>query len=237
MPLNANQVSLALAYHRWSEEIDMHQEGLRPLAPMLKVNWSPAGELINLNHLIEDVCSLLTAPGVGQAAVDLDLAADLPLIEGDYRLVRRLLINTVKELDGKIFLESRRIHLDWDYLTDNFPGGDLPVGNYVVIKVVHANPTNIREFGARSQFLFPCTSIEPSHGGPAAMDERQRGYGRIWLYLKVEPADKDPQSACFTTSGLLCPKSKVHSRHSSSPIGAPRRTERSDIADSFSVCG
>ena len=59
-------------------------------------------------------------------------------------------------------------------------------------------------YGLICLFLFPYPAMAPRRAAPTATprpeDREGAGPGRIWLYLRIQHADKELQSACFTTS-------------------------------------
>ena len=205
MALNPKQGSQPQAGRYWFEEIEMRLHGIQPEAPMPEVEWTGAGELINLNHLIEDVGALLPAAMVGHRVLAYDLAADLPLIEGDYRFIRRLLLNLLSDVDGKITLRTRFTQPDRDYLTAHFPVANLSEREYVLLQVTDTDLASTPGSGSICQFLFPCAAME-TQGEPAAMVEPQAdrradaGSNREWLITHVQRTEKGMQSARYTRS-------------------------------------
>jgi hypothetical protein len=139
----------------------------------------PASELINLNHLIEDVGSLLPASMVENAVLAYDLASDLPLIEGDYRLVRRLFLNLLSGVKGMISLRTRLTQSDRASLTDNFPGAKLPEGQCVMVQVTELDSDTDKQVWIRldlSLSFAACghgNNAERTRSEPAETSEAQ----------------------------------------------------------------
>ena len=198
MALNQQQGSVPQGLRYCNREIEMCPDGVQPRAPMPKVAWTAANELINVNHLIEDVGSFLPAPMVENLLLAYDLAPDLPLVEGDYRLIRRLLLRFLCSASGMISLKTRLTQADRDYLTDNFPGANLPEGNYVVIQATEmdsgTNAASKPEFRSICQFIFPCQAGDTGQRQPAETVEprlvRQEhgGPNRKWLIMQIQRA-------------------------------------------------
>jgi hypothetical protein len=132
-------------------------------------------ELIDLNHLIDDVGSLLPSSMVEHTVLAYDLAADLPYIEGDYRSIRRLFLNLLSEVNGMISLKTWFTQADRAYLSENFPGVNLPEGKYILLEVTevdsdtewHANLDSARI----RQYLFPCIVRQTTRPEQAEMAE------------------------------------------------------------------
>jgi hypothetical protein len=200
------QRGAAQAYRSWSEEIEVHPGGSQPQAPMPEVEWTVPSESIDLHYLIEDVGSLLPAATMESTVLTYDLAADLPLIEGDYRFIRRLFLNLLSAVNGNIFLRARLTQADRDYLNDNFPGADLPEGEYVLIQVaetdVSTKAASRPGFGSICQFLFPCAATErkaePARTVEPLVRRTRAGANRKWLITKVQRPEMEMQSACYT---------------------------------------
>lgn len=208
---------------------------VQPRTPLPEVNWNLTSELVNPNHLIEDVCSALSAAKAHDTVLELDLAADLPFIEGDYRLLRRLLLNLLNDLHGVISLGSRSAQLDRAYLTQHFPGANLPEGPYVLIQVIEkcgdTGSASTLAFRSQCQFLFPCAINESTRGPqtdaiePTLVHRDRVGARRTWLFMRVQHAQLELQSTQFTTSNST-EVSQAKNVTTTAPEGSRRRGQR-----------
>jgi hypothetical protein len=203
MTLTQKPSSVQEAFRNWTEEIEMRRARIQPRAQMPEVEWTVARELIDMHRLVEDVGSLLTAEHIVLAY---DVGADLPLIEGDYRFIRRLFLNLLSDVAGMVFLRAQVTHAGRDYLNDNFPGAELPEGEYVLIQVTEtgfSTKAALRPgFGSNCQFLFPCTAmerkVEPARTAEPLVHRTRAGANRKWLITRVQRPEMEMQSACYT---------------------------------------
>ncbi len=100
-------------------------------------------ELINLSQLIEDVARLVAAVISKKAILRLNLAADLPLIEGDPAQLRQVVINlltnasdALAERSGHIQVTTGSQQVGDGELASLLPERHLPGGTYVFLEVV-----------------------------------------------------------------------------------------------------
>jgi CheY-like chemotaxis protein len=98
---------------------------------------------VNLSHLIEDVARLITALISKKAYLQLNLASDLPAIEGDSAQLQQLLINLLTNASdalgdrpGTIRLTTGTQLVGEGELTSVVPDRSLPGGSYVFVEVV-----------------------------------------------------------------------------------------------------
>src|SRR5258708_9793085 len=98
---------------------------------------------VNLSHLIEDVARLITTLISKKAYLQLNLASDLPAIEGDSAQLQQLLINLLTNASdalgdrpGTIRLTTGTQLVGEGELTSVLPDRSLPGGSYVFVEVV-----------------------------------------------------------------------------------------------------
>jgi two-component system cell cycle sensor histidine kinase/response regulator CckA len=97
---------------------------------------------LDLSRLTQEMLSLLEASLVEKGALELDLAEDLPAIEGDVTQMRQVILNLVAnasealgEGDGKVRVRTRLLVAEPLLLSDSFGAPEPAAGEYVALEV------------------------------------------------------------------------------------------------------
>lgn len=97
---------------------------------------------LSLSSIVEDTLHLLNLSISKHAALKLDLASDLPPIQGDATQIRQVIMNLVinaseaiGEQGGTIRLTTGMTHVDDEYLADTKFGHELLPGEYAYLEV------------------------------------------------------------------------------------------------------
>lgn len=102
-----------------------------------------ASQVLDLNHLLDDMIPLLQTSLSKKATLEIRFAPDLPLVLGDatqlWQVTMNLLINAsdaLAETTGRITLATRRLEACESDLTGALSGAPLSVGLYAVLEVI-----------------------------------------------------------------------------------------------------
>lgn len=99
---------------------------------------------LDLSHLVEEMSHLLVLSITQKAALELDLATDLPAFMGDATQVRQVVMNLVinaaeavppERSDGQIHLHTRLVHANPNYLRRMAFRDMVPEGEYIELEV------------------------------------------------------------------------------------------------------
>jgi hypothetical protein len=190
----------------------------------------PVRELLNLNHVIEGVDAVLHAALADRAMLAYDLAPDLPLVAGDYRQIRRLLVNLMGDVakaigagTGMFLLRTQLIQADRRYLAHNFPGEDMPEGKYAWLQISDIacalkeedrfrifEPFLTTKYAGRGLDLAAALAIVRAHEGAIAVTSKPGSSTTIKVLLPCEACGKcgrrerkplEPQNVGWEYSG------------------------------------
>ena len=102
---------------------------------------------LNLNSCIMEISGLLKASVPKQVVIAYILAENIPAVESDALQIRRILMNLVINAaqamgsePGQVCISTDVIRADRVYLNQTLIGGELPIGDYVTIKVSDTGP-------------------------------------------------------------------------------------------------
>jgi PAS domain S-box-containing protein len=97
---------------------------------------------VDLSRLTREMLGLLQASMTEKGTLELDLAEDLPAIEGDVTQIRQVILNLVTnasealgEGDGKVRVRTRLLVADARLLSDSFGATEPAAGEYVALEV------------------------------------------------------------------------------------------------------
>jgi PAS domain S-box-containing protein len=97
---------------------------------------------LNFNELVEEIAGLLQISVSKRVAVQYELAADLPLVEGDATQLRQVVMNLITnasdaigDKNGSITVTTGTMDCDLDYLQTTFINERLDAGLYVFFEV------------------------------------------------------------------------------------------------------
>ena len=170
-------------------------------------------ELLNLNVLVEEMTSLLGVSRSKKVHLNLDLAAGLPLIQGDRVQLQQVVMNLVTnasealgETVGTVEIRTGTAHLDGETLGWELPGQELEPGDFVTIEVKDEGCGMSPE--VMSRIFDPFFTTKPTGRGlglsalrgilrahRAGIDvQSQPGRGtRIVLYFPVDKSVSEPE--------------------------------------------
>ena len=99
-------------------------------------------EPLSLNRLVVEMNRLLQASIAKNVVLKMDLADDLPLIDGAATQMRQILMNlilngaeAIGELSGLVSVRTGVMEVTGDYLSGTYVEADLPEGYYVYLEV------------------------------------------------------------------------------------------------------
>ena len=148
---------------------------------------------VNLSHLIEDVARLITTLISKKACLQLNLASDLPAIEGDSAQLQQLLINLLTNASdalgdrpGTIRLTTGTQLVGEGELTSVLPDRSLPGGSYVFVEVVDTGCGMDQSTIAKIFDPFFTTKFKGRGLGLAAVHGIVRGHHGT-LHVQSEP--------------------------------------------------
>ena len=97
---------------------------------------------VDLSRLTQEMLGLLEASMTEKGTLELDLAEDLPAIEGDVTQIRQVILNLVTnasealgEGDGEVRVRTRLLVADARLLSDCFGAPEPAAGEYVALEV------------------------------------------------------------------------------------------------------
>jgi PAS domain S-box-containing protein len=97
---------------------------------------------VDLSRLTQEMLGLLEASMTEKGTLELDLAEDLPAIEGDVTQIRQVILNLVTnasealgEEDGEVRVKTRLLAADAHLLSDCFGAPEPAAGEYVALEV------------------------------------------------------------------------------------------------------
>ncbi len=183
---------------------------------------------LHLSALVEEMAHLLETVISKKAVLKLNLATDLPAIEGDATQVRQVIMNlitnasdAVENKSGAISITTGRLHADRAYLTETFLDEDLAEGIYAYLEVSDSgigmdvdtiakifDPFFTTKFTGRGLGLAAVLGIVRGHHG-ALKVYSEPGRGSTFKVLfpavnkEVLPAPEEPPSAREWRSGGL----------------------------------
>lgn len=103
---------------------------------------SPLTGSVSLNDVLEDTARLLSVTISKKVTLELDLAADLPLIEADPVQIQQVTLNLVTnaseaigDRDGRIQVQTRTCTLDEEHIQRRLPGQPVEPGDYVTLEI------------------------------------------------------------------------------------------------------
>ncbi len=178
---------------------------------------------INLNSVITEITQLLQVSIAKNASLKLNLAPNLPPIEGDVTQIRQVLMNLIVnasdalgEKQGMISLTTGTVHADRDYLSGSFMAPDLPEGDYAYVQVTDDgagmdketqqkifDPFFTTKFTGRGLGLAAVLGIVRGHNG-AIKVYSETGQGSVFRVLL--PVKDAPHETEKPSSEVLRPK-------------------------------
>lgn len=147
-------------------------------------------ENLQLNEVVQEMVHMLKTCISKKVLLNLNLAKDLPSIDGDPAQVRQLLMNLVinsseaiGDKSGMVTVSTEARHFDTDYLQDTFVDDSLPDGFYVSLEVSDTGCGMDRNTQARIFEPFFTTKFTGRGLGMAAVLGIVRGHkGAIKVY-------------------------------------------------------
>jgi PAS domain S-box-containing protein len=150
-------------------------------------------EPVALSRLVEQTRALLAASLAGRCALRIELAADLPSIEGDPTQIRRVLLNLVTnacealpEGRGHVTLRTGLVRADAALLARAIGAAGAPPGEYVWLEVEDDGPGMDADTRARVFDPFFTTKVSGRGLGLAAVLGIVRAHRGVVL-LESEP--------------------------------------------------
>ena len=157
---------------------------------------------LDLNKLVEEMVHLLRASISKKATVTLDLATELPPVEGDAGQLQQVVMNLITnasdaigERAGVIVISTGILDADQTYLSQGNAGDMLPEGRYVVLEVSDTgcgmdkatrakifDPFFSTKFTGRGLGLAAVLGIVRGHGGTIKVDS-EPGAGTSFTVL------------------------------------------------------
>jgi len=167
-------------------------------------------EAIELGGLVHGMIGLLQSTISRRARLDIDLAADLPLINGDSsqicRLMMNLIVNASEALgqkDGVITVSAHAKECSAEYLGHRVPGQDLTPGLYLVLRVADTGagmdaetrarlfePFFTTKFAGRGLGLSAVLGVVRGHRGAIAVDSVEGKGATFTILLPAVPAEE-----------------------------------------------
>jgi PAS domain S-box-containing protein len=125
---------------------------------------------VDLSRLTREMRGLLEASMTEKGALELDLAEDLPAIEGDVTQIRQVILNLVTNAsealgkgDGEVLVRTRLLAADARLLSDCFGVPEPAAGEYVALEVSDAGEGVDPSLNAR--IFEPFFTTKPSGSG------------------------------------------------------------------------
>jgi PAS domain S-box-containing protein len=125
---------------------------------------------LDLSQLTRDMLGLLQASMMEKESLELDLAEDLPAIEGDVTQIRQVILNLLTnasealgEGDGKVRVRTRLLVADARLLSDSFGTPEPAAGEYVALEVSDTGEGMDPALNAR--IFEPFFTTKPSGSG------------------------------------------------------------------------
>ncbi len=165
-------------------------------------------EAIDLNALVEEMTHMLEVSISKKVVIKMNLAANLPRIDGDPGQIRQVVMNLVingseaiGERSGVVSISTGAMDCDAAYLEDTFGERGLAPGTYVFLEVADTGCGMDEETMARIFDPFFSTKFTGRGLGMAAVLGIVRGHsGAIRVYS---------ERGCGTTIKILFPASRI----------------------------
>ncbi len=179
----------------------------------------------DLKALIEEMAPLLRISVSKKAALRLELADELPAVEGDPSQIRQVIMNLITNASealgtgsGYVSLAAGILEADRDYLADADAGGELPEGPYVYLEVSDTGCG--MDAATQARIYDPAfTTKSPGRGlGLAAVQGIVRDHGGA-IKLDSVPGRGTTVKVLFAASDAL-------------PFRPPREAGQEDLWDS-----
>ena len=150
-------------------------------------------ESVNLSTMVADMTHLFEAAVSRKAELRIDIAADLPTIEGDPALLREMIMNLIRNAsrsldggDGRITVRTGVIDADRTYLVQTYLGEGLEEGHYASVEVSDTGSGMDRETQERAFEPFFKGGFGGRGLGLATVMETVRSHmGAIKLYSEL----------------------------------------------------
>jgi signal transduction histidine kinase/CHASE1-domain containing sensor protein/CheY-like chemotaxis protein len=148
---------------------------------------------LDLNAVVEDMTSLLQVSMAKKSTLRLELAPDLPMVEGDAAQLQQVVMNLITnaaeaigEAPGRILVCTAVLELEGDGLQTAIPGSTLAAGTYVTLEVSDDGCGMAPEVLARIFDPFYTTKVTGRGLGLSAMlGIVKKHQGAIKIYSEV----------------------------------------------------
>jgi PAS domain S-box-containing protein len=147
----------------------------------------------NLSVLVRDIEHLMRATVSGRGALELDLAGELPSVEGDAAQIQQVVMNLVTnaaeafgDRPGTLRVATARVDLDEDRLRREFPAQSLDPGPHVMLEVEDTGQGMAPEVLARIFDPFFSTKVRGRGLGLSALMGILRGH-RAGIRVRSAP--------------------------------------------------
>ncbi len=180
-------------------------------------------EPVDLNALVRDMGRLLSVSISKRAALQYDLAENLPAVEADAAQIRQVVMNLVTNAseaiesahhDGSITMRTRLLKADRDLLRGTDLGDQLPAGTYIALEIADDGCGMTEDVRQRLFDPFFTTKFQGRGLGMAAVQGIVRGH-RGTLTIDTAP----DRGTAITV--LLPAASAIATEHADEPFATP----------------